>query len=152
MSKPSGTSSFWTSASAPADTFREVVEKLKPKAKRILGFTGTLCRSQLGASTEERIRNEEITASEKATEEYFAFIGPVLFRRSCADLEATGDIAKLHLKRIETPAISHEAYFCRAHTLTEGVTRLCTLQGCTPANSTRSGASCTCTSGEATKA
>ena len=108
---------------APADTFREVVEKLKPKAKRILGFTGTLCRSQLGASTEERIRNEEITR-EKATEEYFAFIGPVLFRRSCADLEATGDIAKLHLKRIETPAISHEAYFCRAHTLTEGVTRL----------------------------
>ena len=108
---------------APADTFREVVEKLKPKAKRILGFTGTLCRSQLGAGAEERIKDGEITR-ERATEEYFAFIGPVLFRRSCADLEATGDIAKLHLKRIETPALSHEAYFCRAHTLTEGVTRL----------------------------
>ena len=108
---------------APADTFREVVEKLKPRTKRILGFTGTLCRSQLGGGAEERIRRKE-TTRERATEEYFAFIGPVLFRRSCADLEATGDIAKLHLKRIETPALSHEAYFCRAHTLTEGVTRL----------------------------
>ena len=108
---------------APADTFREVIQKLRPNAKRILGFTGTLCRSQLGAATEERIRRGELTRDE-ATERHFSFIGPVLFRRSCADLEATGDIAKLHLRRIETPAISHEAYFCRAHALTEGVTRL----------------------------
>ena len=108
---------------APADTFREVIEKLRPNAKRILGFTGTLCRSQLGPGVEERIRRGELTRDE-ATERHFDFIGPVLFRRSCADLEATGDIAKLHLRRIETPAISHEAYFCRAHALTEGVTRL----------------------------
>jgi len=107
---------------APAETFREVVEKLKLNSRRILGFTGTLCRSQLGADLAERMRRRELSRDE-ATEEYFRFVGPVLFRRSCADLEATGDIAKLHLVRVETPAVSHEAYFCRAHALTDGVTQ-----------------------------
>jgi len=108
---------------APADTFRDVVERLRACSKRILGFTGTLCRSQLGAHVEEHVRRGELSYQE-ATELHFGFLGPVLFRRSCADLEATGDIAKLNLCRIETPPISHEAYFCRAHALTEGVTRL----------------------------
>ena len=108
---------------APADTFRDVVERLRACSKRILGFTGTLCRSQLGAHVEEHVRRGTLSY-QQATELSFSFLGPVLFRRSCADLEATGDIAKLNLRRIATPPISNQAFFCRAHALTEGVTRL----------------------------
>jgi superfamily II DNA or RNA helicase len=108
---------------APADTFREVIEKLRVnKPKRMLGFTGTLCRSHLEPELLDRLRRNEITR-EQATEAHFGFVGRVLFRRSCADLEATGDIAKLHLVRVDTPAISHSAYFCRAHVLSENVTQ-----------------------------
>lgn len=78
---------------ASAETYKPLVEHLVKSAKRVLGFTGTLCRSEVSAahhSPEER---------QLANAQEFEFIGKVLHSRTCAELEAAGLIAKV--RRVE---------------------------------------------------
>jgi len=78
---------------ACAETYKPLVEHLVRSARRVLGFTGTLCRSEVSAahhSPEER---------QLANSQEFKFIGRVLHSRTCAELEAAGLIAKV--RRVE---------------------------------------------------
>ena len=96
-----------------AETFRDLVEVLVAKSHRVLGFTGTLCRSEtfvLGDNAEALTRQE-------ANERQFDFIGPVLYSRTCAELEAAGLIAKV--RRIEV-RVRMTPNFLLAHERVQG--------------------------------
>lgn len=95
-----------------AKTFRELVQRLKQVARRVLGFTGTLCRN-------EPLVDEDAHAltRQEANEKQFAFIGRVLYSRTCAEMEAEGLIAKV--RRLEV-SIDMTAHFASAHAQTAG--------------------------------
>lgn len=78
---------------AAAPTYKPLVESLR--ATRKLGFTGTLCRSDVAGSQRGDERSEAMAS-------YFKFIGPVLYRRSCAELENDGLIAQVRCKEVVT--------------------------------------------------
>ena len=94
-----------------AETFRDLVEILVAKAHRVLGFTGTLCRSETLV-----VDSEDLTRQE-ANERQFNFIGRVLYSRTCAELEAAGLIAKV--RRIEV-RVSMTPHFMLAHERVQG--------------------------------
>tara|TARA_B100000795_G_scaffold241824_1_gene204770 strand:+ start:710 stop:2455 length:1746 start_codon:yes stop_codon:yes gene_type:complete len=71
---------------ACAPTYRPFIEHLVKNATRVLGFTATLFRNEYSYSTQTREEHED---------EAFGWLGPVLFRRNCADLEKSGLIAKI---------------------------------------------------------
>jgi len=83
---------------AGAATYRPLVEKLQKNAKRVLGFTGTLCRNEIGSG-----RSAD-DARERATQmaEHFLFIGPVLFSRTPLQLERKGLISKVSRMEVQT--------------------------------------------------
>jgi superfamily II DNA or RNA helicase len=81
---------------AAAPTYKPLVESLR--ATRKLGFTGTLCRSDVACSQ----RGDERT---DAVERHFKFIGPVLYRRSCAELENDGLIARVRCMEVVTTLV-----------------------------------------------
>lgn len=78
---------------AAAPTYKPLVESLR--ATRKLGFTGTLCRSDVAGSQRGDGRSEAMAS-------YFRFIGPVLYRRSCVELENDGLIAQVRCKEVVT--------------------------------------------------
>ena len=90
-----------------AATFRDLVERLARNARRVLGFTGTLCRNEplVGEDAQTLTRQE-------ANEKQFAFIGRVLYSRTCAEMEAEGLIAKV--RRLEV-SVGMTAHFATAH-------------------------------------
>jgi superfamily II DNA or RNA helicase len=71
---------------AYAPTYRPLVEALAAKARRVVGFTATLFRSELCHGNELSLELEE-----KA----FDWFGPVAHRSKCKDLEDAGLIAKI---------------------------------------------------------
>ncbi len=81
-----------------AQTYRPLVEELLKTSKRVLGFTGTLCRSETVASA-----GVSTSARKEAHAKQFAFIGDVLYSRTCAELEAAGLIAKV--RRMEVAVV-----------------------------------------------
>ena len=98
-----------------AKTFRELVLRLKQVARRVLGFTGTLCRNEPLADEDARALTRQ-----EANEKQFAFIGRVLYSRTCAEMEAEGLIAKV--RRLEV-SIGLTAHFASAHAQTAGPPR-----------------------------
>tara|TARA_B110000902_G_scaffold191988_1_gene217456 strand:+ start:1517 stop:3247 length:1731 start_codon:yes stop_codon:yes gene_type:complete len=78
---------------AAAPTYKPFVESLR--ATRKLGFTGTLCRGDVACSQRGDERTEAMTR-------HFEFIGPVLYRRSCAELENDGLIARVRCMEVVT--------------------------------------------------
>lgn len=102
---------------APADTFRPLVQELK--AKRKLGFTGTLVRMHMSASEEQAVRSGSRSRTD-AMEDHFRFVGRILFRRKCAELEREGHIARVRLQRIATPMTPA---FAVAHAESAGTTK-----------------------------
>ena len=102
---------------APADTFRPLVQELK--AKRKLGFTGTLVRMQMSTSEEQAVRKGSLSRTD-ALEDHFRFVGRVLFRRKCADLESEGHIARVRLQRVSAPMTPA---FAVAHAESTGTTK-----------------------------
>ena len=102
---------------APADTFRPLVQELK--AKRKLGFTGTLVRMHMSASEEQAVRSGSLSRTD-AMEDHFRFVGRILFRRKCAELERDGHIARVRLQRIATPMTPA---FAVAHAESAGTTK-----------------------------
>ncbi len=74
-----------------AKTYYPMILKLQKTAKRILGFTATLYRSEL--------KSNELTSAE-CEEKAFGWFGPVLFRRKSKELEEVGLIAKIRRARI----------------------------------------------------
>ena len=83
---------------ACAETYRPLVVHLVQKARRVLGFTGTLCRSEPSVSGVHLSPEER----QRANAKQFEFIGPVLHSRTCAELESAGLIAKV--RRLEISA------------------------------------------------
>ncbi len=71
---------------AYAPTYRPLVESLAKTARRVIGFTATLFRSELCSGSELSLELEE-----KA----FRWFGPVAHRSKCKDLEDAGLIAKI---------------------------------------------------------
>ena len=102
---------------APADTFRPLVQELK--AKRKLGFTGTLVRMHMSASEEQAVRSGSLSRTD-AMEDHFRFVGRILFRRKCTDLERDGHIARVRLQCITTPMTPA---FALAHAESTGTTK-----------------------------
>tara|TARA_B110000444_G_scaffold227788_1_gene233152 strand:- start:1018 stop:2196 length:1179 start_codon:yes stop_codon:yes gene_type:complete len=79
---------------AAAATYMPFIQKLRANTKRVLGFTGTLCRTDV---------NEIVSSNTRAAqmEKHFDFIGPVLFSRTCLELEKEGLIAKVRRMEIQ---------------------------------------------------
>ena len=86
---------------ASAATYKPLVVRLQAQSKRVLGFTGSL------------VRND-------GAKDAFDFLGPVLFQRSCRELEALGLIAKV---RIMTVSVELRPWFRTAHEFASGSTR-----------------------------
>ena len=78
---------------AAAPTYRPFVESLR--ATRRLGFTGTLCRTDLAGDQRGEERADTMAG-------HFRFVGPVLYKQSCAELEAEGLIARVRCMEIRT--------------------------------------------------
>ena len=97
-----------------AKTFRELVERLAQNARRVIGFTGTLCRNEPLVGEEDA--HHTLTRQE-ANEKQFAFIGRVLYSRTCAEMEAEGLIAKV--RRLEVD-IDMTIHFAAAHAQVAG--------------------------------
>jgi len=93
-------------------TFRELVERLARNACRVLGFTGTLCRNEPLAGEDAHTLTRQ-----EANEKQFAFIGRVLYSRTCAEMEAEGLIAKV--RRLEV-SVDMTAHFAAAHARAAG--------------------------------
>lgn len=104
---------------AAASTYKPLIELLAKKARRVLGFTGTLCRHEFRSQQETAIR-EGVISRESAMHDQFKFIGPVLYSRSCRDLETDGLIAKLHLMEVHAPMTTQ---FTVAHGVAQGSAR-----------------------------
>ena len=85
---------------APARTIQPLVRRLR--ARRKLGFTGSLVRMHMSLAEERAVRQGGVSRSD-AIQNHFSFIGPVLFRKRCIDLEDEGHIAKVKLTSIATP-------------------------------------------------
>ena len=85
-----------------AHTFRPLVETLLKTSKRVLGFTGTLCRSETVAAADA-----STSARKEAHAKEFAFIGDVLYSRTCAELEAAGLIAKVQRMEVAVCLTDH---------------------------------------------
>lgn len=81
-----------------AATYKPLVLQLQTQAKRVLGFTGSLCRND-------------------GKQDTFDFLGPVLFQRSCKELEALGLIARV---RLMTVHVELTPWFRTAHELASG--------------------------------
>ena len=91
---------------AGAPTYKPMIQQLR--AKRKLGFTATLFRSEFCGSKQLSYKNEE---------QAFGWFGRVLFRRRCKELEDAGLIAKIRraVARVDlTPEFAH------AHVLAKG--------------------------------
>lgn len=71
---------------AGAATYKPLVEGLKVTAKRVIGFTATLYRSEHGTDGKLSMKEEE---------EAFKWFGPVVYRTCCKKLENAGLIAKI---------------------------------------------------------
>ncbi|MAT12691.1 MAG: hypothetical protein CMM02_16980 [Rhodopirellula sp.] len=85
---------------APARTIQPLVRRLR--ARRKLGFTGSLVRMQMSLAEERAVRQGGVSRTD-AIQDHFSFIGPVLFRKRCIDLENEGHIARVKLTSIATP-------------------------------------------------
>ena len=101
---------------AAASTYQTLVQQLKKNSRRILGFTASLCRTE----QQESAHGLNGAALDAHNAERFAFIGPVLFRRNCVEVEAQGLIAKTRRMQIE---VSLEPAFSAARDLVQGPTR-----------------------------
>jgi len=95
---------------AAADTYQPLIELLVSNARRVLGFTGTLCRGVAAAGSDEQSREE-------TNAQHFEFIGRVLYSRTPAELEAAGLIAKV--RRTEV-SVQMTAQFEAAHERVSG--------------------------------
>ena len=91
---------------ACAPTYKPMIQKLR--AKRKLGFTATLYRSEFCDSKQLSHRNEE---------QAFGWFGRVLFRRRCKELEEAGLIAKI---RRAVVRVDLTPEFARAHAMAKG--------------------------------
>lgn len=112
---------------AAAATYKPFVQHLVGNAKRVLGFTGTLCRNELAAAATSRERASALgdgppsaEARDAVMEELFAFVGKLLHSRNCRELEALGLIARV--RRMEVPTRLTPA-FATAHRMVSGSTR-----------------------------
>ena len=85
-----------------ASTYRPIVEELLKTSKRVLGFTGTLCRSETVAAADA-----STSVRREAHAKEFAFIGEVLYSRTCAELEAAGLIAKVQRMQVAVALTDH---------------------------------------------
>jgi superfamily II DNA or RNA helicase len=85
---------------AAAETYMPLIKILVQNSRRVLGFTGTLCRGVAMAGADEQLRNET-NAKE------FAFIGRVLYSRTPAELEAAGLIAKVRRTEVSVRMTPH---------------------------------------------
>jgi superfamily II DNA or RNA helicase len=94
---------------AGAATYRPLVEGLKVTAKRVIGFTATLYRSEHGADGKLSIKDEE---------EAFKWFGPVAYRTCCKKLENAGLIAKI---RRSTVCCKFTPEFREAHEQATGL-------------------------------
>ena len=74
---------------APAETYMPLIKVLIENSHRVVGLTGTLCRSEALSGADSKLSRDEANAQR------FAFIGKVLYSRTCAELEAAGLIAKV---------------------------------------------------------
>lgn len=79
---------------AAAATYKPFIERLLITSARVLGFTGTLCRTECA----ELLDENDTRTREQKMESKFEFIGSVLYKRNCSYLEQQGLIAKV--KRI----------------------------------------------------
>jgi len=79
---------------ANAKTYEPMIRQLATTAKRMLGFTATLYRSELRAFGPHSSLEHEARA--------FGWFGPVLFRRRTKDLEDVGLIAKITRAAVRT--------------------------------------------------
>lgn len=85
-----------------AETYRPLVQELLKTSKRVLGFTGTLCRSEtMTVADASTLVRREAHARE------FSFIGEVLYSRSCVELEAAGLIARVRRMKIGVTLTDH---------------------------------------------
>jgi len=91
---------------AGAPTYKPMIQQLR--AKRKLGFTATLFRSEFCGSKQLSYKNEE---------QAFGWFGRVLFRRRCKELEDAGLIAKI---RRAVVRVDLTPEFARAHALARG--------------------------------
>lgn len=91
---------------AGAPTYKPMIQQLR--AKRKLGFTATLFRSEFCGSKQLSYKNEE---------QAFGWFGRVLFRRRCKELEDAGLIAKI---RRAVARVNLTPEFARAHVLAKG--------------------------------
>jgi len=96
---------------APAETYMPLIKILIANSRRVLGFTGTLCRSEPVAGADPTLSRDEANAQR------FAFIGKVLYSRTCAELEEAGLIAKV--RRIEL-GVRMTPHFAAAHERVQG--------------------------------
>ncbi len=71
---------------AGATTYKPLIEGLQTTAKRVIGFTATLYRSEHCSHGKLSMKEEE---------EAFAWFGPVAYRTCCKKLEDAGLIAKI---------------------------------------------------------
>lgn len=91
---------------ACAPTYKPMIQALS--AKRKLGFTATLFRSELCGHKPLSIEHEE---------QAFGWFGRVLFRRRCKELEAVGLIAKIRRAVVHVD-LTRE--FAQAYTMAKG--------------------------------
>lgn len=91
---------------ACAPTYKPMIQKLR--AKRKLGFTATLYRSEFCGSKQLSHKNEEAA---------FGWFGRVLFRRRCKELEDAGLIAKIRRAAVRVELTPE---FARAHAMAKG--------------------------------
>lgn len=85
-----------------AETYRPIVQELLKTSKRVLGFTGTLCRSETASAADA-----STSARREAHAKEFSFIGEVLYSRTCAELEAAGLIAKVQRMEVAVALTDH---------------------------------------------
>lgn len=85
-----------------AETYRPLVQELLKTSKRVLGFTGTLCRSETVNSADA-----STSARREAHAKEFSFIGEVLYSRTCAELEAVGLIAQVQRMEVAVCLTDH---------------------------------------------
>jgi len=76
---------------AGATTYKPLITGLKHTARRVIGFTATLYRSEHCAGSNLSMKEEE---------EAFEWFGPVAYRTSCKKLEEAGLIAKIRRSAI----------------------------------------------------
>ena len=83
---------------ASALTYKPLVLQLKEQSKRVLGFTGSLVRNDGKSDT-------------------FEFLGPILFKRTCRQIEQLGLIARV---RLMTVGVELTPWFRAAHDMASG--------------------------------